>query len=89
MKRLANKVFRDKNNKIVLWQFPNLPLVGWFIFLVLAQVVSSDTLRTGFAQLSSGFLFVWAYLEITQGVTYLRRALGGVVLLLILVGAFR
>ena len=88
-KHLVNKLVRDKNNKIVWWQFPNPPLMGWFIFLVLAQIVAPGSLRTGFAQLSTGFLFVWAYLEITQGTTYFRRLLGGAILLAVLVGYFR
>lgn len=88
-KRLANKLVRDKNNEIVWWQFPNPPLIGWFIFLVLAQVVAPGSIRTGFIQLSTGFLFVWSYLEITQGVTYFRRLLGGAILLAVLVGYFR
>lgn len=88
-KHLVNKLVRDKNNTIVWWQFPNLPLMGWFVFFVLAQVVVPGPFRTGFAQLSGGFVFVWAYLEVTQGVTYLRRALGGVVLLAIMASYFR
>jgi len=88
-KHLVNKLVRDKNNKIVWWQFPNPPLMGWFVFLVLAQVVAPGPFRTGFAQLSGGFLFVWAYLEIIQGATYFRRLLGVAVLLAVLVGYFR
>jgi len=87
-KRLVNKLVRDKNNKIVWWQFPNPPLMGWFIFLVLAQVVAPGSIRTGLTQLSTGFLFVWSYLEITQGTTYFRRLLGGAILLAVLVGYF-
>ncbi len=88
-KRLANKLVRDKNNEIVWWQFPNPPLMGWFVFLVLAQVIAPGSLRTGLTQLSGGLLFVWAYLEITQGVTYFRRLLGVIVFLAVLVGYFR
>ncbi len=88
-KRLVDKLVRDKNNNVALMQFPNPPIIGWLIFLVLAQVVAPGSFRTGFAQLSSGFLFIWSYLEITQGSSYARRLLGAVVMASILLGYFQ
>jgi len=35
----------------------------------------------GFGFLASSFLFMWAYLELTQGASYFRRFLGLIVLL--------
>jgi hypothetical protein len=89
IKQLVNTFIRDKNGVIVLWQFPNVPLIGWFVCLVVGYLIPSGPLKNGFEHLSGAFLFVWAYLEITQGTTYLRRSLGVAVLLIILAGFFR
>jgi len=43
---------------------------------VVSALVVSGHLKTGFELLGSAFLFTWAYLEITSGVTYFRRLLG-------------
>lgn len=81
--------FKDKHGHIVLWQWPNLPIYGWIIFKLLALVVASGQLKTGCEELSVAFLFVWAFLEITQGVNYFRKLLGLVVLLGIIASYFR
>ena len=85
---ILTKLLEDKDGNIVLWQWPNLPLWGWGIFLLLSRLADDSELRGGFTQASSAFLFVWAYLEITQGVNYLRRAIGLLVLGVVLAGFF-
>ncbi|MBC7869179.1 hypothetical protein H7X69_03330 [Candidatus Saccharibacteria bacterium] len=89
LKRLTNKLVKDKNNNVVILQFPNLPLIGWFVLILFAQFVPSGLLKTGFENLSSALLFVWAYLEITQGASYARRLLGVVVITVVISGYFR
>jgi hypothetical protein len=86
--KIINKLFCDKNNNLVLWQFPNPPIIGWFVFMVVAYFIPSGILKTGFASLSSAFLFLWAYLEITQGVNYFRRLLGVIIMLAVVFGYF-
>ncbi len=87
-RRILNAFFRDKHGRLVLGQFPNVPLIGWLLLTVAAHGFPLGTARTGVGYLSEAFLFTWAYLEITQGVTYFRRTLGGVVLVAVLLNYF-
>lgn len=89
LKHTCSRFFRDRNGKIVLGQFPNVPLLGWLVFVVAAAILPSGILSRGFAGLAGAFLFVWAYLEITQGVTMFRRVLGAIVLIVSIVSYFR
>ena len=79
---------KDANGRIVLWQWPNVPLLGWLVFKLLSIVVSSGSLKSGSAQLSTAFLFTWSYLEITRGVNYFRRILGVAVMVAIIMSFF-
>jgi len=89
IKQIVTKFIRDRNGKIVLWQIPNLPLIGWFVCLVISHLISAGVIRAGFASLSTAFLFTWAYLEIKEGASYLRRVLGAVVLASVLMSFLR
>lgn len=84
---VLDKVFRDQSGRIVLWQWPNIPLICWGLLKV-AAMVSTGHLQSALSNSSTAFLFAWAYLELTQGVNYFRRALGAVVLLMILISFF-
>jgi len=83
-----SKGIRDKNNKVVIWQRPNLLIIGWLACIVAARLLHAKNLHTGFAHLGTAFLFAWAYLEITQGASYFRRALGLLVAATIIVHYF-
>ncbi|CAM3725706.1 hypothetical protein SMNI109538_09260 [Smaragdicoccus niigatensis] len=72
----------------MLWQWPNMPVLCWALFKV-AALVSAGHLQSAFSSLSTAFLFVWAYLELAQGVNYFRRTLGAVVLVAIVISFFR
>ncbi len=85
----ASRFFRDKENKIVLWQYPNLLIWVWIILKLIIMVLSSSPLRSGFEQLSAAVLFAWAYLELTSGVNYFRRALGATVLAFVIVSFYK
>jgi hypothetical protein len=85
MKRLRNferKLLNDKNGNIVLWQAPNLPLWGWFVFMALSKLLGHGTLKTTTGYLSFVFLVIWSALEIAQGASYFRRFLGAIVLIM-------
>lgn len=69
---------RGKDGRVYIFQFPNLPIIGWFVSMVIAQVTMAD-IKTGFSSISFAFLSIWCYLEITQGSSRFRRILGGVV----------
>ncbi len=81
---MVKRYFKDSDGKIVIWQRPNIPLIGWLAFAVAAFFIKTAPWQNLFSYLSFGFLFTWAWLEITQGKSYFRRALGVVVLLLAL-----
>lgn len=76
-KKLYRKTFFDENNNFVIAQFPNLPIILALVFTILSNIdIFNAGLNEVFTYLASGFLFVWAYLEITSGVNYFRRFLG-------------
>ncbi len=84
-----DRFIRDKDGHVTLAQMPNLPLIGWAVFGILAFIVAKGTLHTGFSGLSRAWLFTWAYLEIRSGDSPARRVLGGLVMLMLVAGFFR
>lgn len=74
------KFFTDRDDKIAIWQMPNLPLIAWFIFLVLAKAAPSGDWQLWAGYASAASLLVWSILEIGWGASYFRRALGAAVL---------
>jgi hypothetical protein len=84
---LISKFVRDRSGKIVLWQTPNIPLIFWFVCVVISYVVPAGA-RIDISSLGTAFLFVWAYMEITGGASYFRRALGFVIFCTIVVRFF-
>lgn len=69
----------DKNGHQVLMQRPNLPIIGWFVTMVLTHIWTHGKPHSGLQALSLAFLFTWSYLEITAGASKFRRALGVIV----------
>lgn len=70
-----------QKQKYVFWQTPNLPIMVWFVALVLGKLLQQGTIHQILSLVSFGALFTWAYLEIFQGVNNFRRALGLAVLI--------
>lgn len=85
---LADRFFRDSDGQLVLAQLPNLPLIAWGVFRLAASAVGEGQARTGCERLSTAFLLIWAYLEITEGVNWFRRMLGTVVFAVVSIGLF-
>lgn len=83
MSQLLN-FFKTKQGRIVIVQAPNSPLIGWFIFTILNLIWNSHQpqIHYFFHLVSFGFIFTWAWLEITNGVNYFRRALGLIILII-------
>jgi hypothetical protein len=77
---LFNRVFRDREGKIVLAQMPNLPLIVWIVASIFKMILTTGKINTGLELLAFGSLFTWAWEELFQGVNYFRRALGLLVL---------
>jgi hypothetical protein len=72
--------FRDSNGEIVIAQPPNLPLIIWFVASLSQLVFKTGQLNLGLDLVATGSLFIWAALELFQGVNYFRRMLGLIVL---------
>jgi hypothetical protein len=76
--------FRDSNGEIVIGQLPNLPLIIWVAASLLKLIYKTGQINFGLDILAAGSLFVWAMLELFQGVNYFRRTLGLIVLIALL-----
>lgn len=84
MTRYVCKIFTDKDGRVVIGQTPNIPIISWAIFTVLATVLTDGKLQTASEYLAFGSIFTWAWLELFQGVNTFRRILGTAVLILII-----
>ena len=81
-------IFHDSKGRLCLLQAPNPPLIAWAVCLVLQRILSVANQDNGqFYQIVGvigfGSLFIWCWLEIFQGSCYARRALGLVILVMI------
>lgn len=72
--------FKKISGNYAVLQTPNAPIIGWAIFLVLAHLLSAGRWELAASYISFGFLFTWAWLEITQGANNFRRLLGAAVI---------
>lgn len=88
MKLNRNRIFRDREGRIVIIQWPNLLLWGWIFSKVASILLGSGQVKTGVELLGTSLLFAWAYFEATEGVNYFRRVFGIGVLAFIVVGFF-
>jgi len=77
---LLDRVFRDREGKIVLGQMPNLPIIVWTVATLLKLIFTTGKINIGLEVIAFGSLFTWAWEEVFQGVNYFRRALGILVL---------
>lgn len=84
-----HKFFADKDGRLVLWQRPNVPLAIWIVFTVLSHLLHPGNLRNTSQLISHAAIIVWAGLEVISGVSYFRRTLGAIVLVLTITAAFR
>lgn len=69
-------------------QWPNLPIITWAVARLLAGVLSGTGEHVA-KVIAYGALFAWAWLELFDGANYFRRALGLVLLLLLITSAAR
>ncbi len=80
----VDRVYKDKNGKVVIVQFPNLPIITWFVCALITKLLSGSSISPLVSFVGTGALFTWAWLELFDGVAYLRRLLGLMVLLSLL-----
>jgi hypothetical protein len=87
LRHAINWFIRDKNGRVQVFQFPNLPIIAWLGCMVV-NLLTKGVLQSSFSQLSLIFLSIWSYLEITSGASYFRRTLGLVIAVLIIGNVF-
>ena len=78
------KIYKDKDGKVVLFQPPNLALLVWLLSSLLAMVISEGVVHSLFDLIALGTLFTWSWLELFSGVNYFRRALGLLVMIFLI-----
>lgn len=77
---LWDKIWRDNKGQVVIWQTPNLPLIGWAVLTAISMFISNNKLANILALVGAFLLAIWALAEIIKGVNYFRRFLGVIVL---------
>ena len=73
------RFFEDRHGRIVLWQWPNLPLWTWAAATLCARILEGRPHDVA-ALIAFGALFTWAWLELFAGVSPFRRMIGAVVI---------
>jgi len=76
--------FKDKEGHWSIIQFPNILLSAWIVLLIVNLFIDVRGLKL----LQSAALFAWSYGELTRGSSYFRKAFGGVILLVVVIGFF-
>jgi hypothetical protein len=76
---LWHRTWYDNRENIVIWQMPNIWLIGWAVLTVISLLLNGK-MADVFSWAASVLLIVWALLEIFRGANYFRRALGLLVL---------
>jgi hypothetical protein len=82
------KIWRDKQGDIVIWQTPNVPIIAWAVLTVIS-IITTGTLSNVVWYIAAAVLAVWALLEIFKGADYFRRVLGVLVILLMVAAFFK
>jgi hypothetical protein len=72
----------NKKDHFVIIQSPNLPLVSFIVFTILAKLFNKGTSGHLFEVIAFGSIFTWAWLEIFSGVNYFRRILGLIIIII-------
>ena len=81
---LWDKIWRDPEGKVVIFQWPNVWLIAWAV-VTMVSLFTRGTVFSVCYWLADAILAVWAILEITKGVNYFRKALGVIVLIFVII----
>ena len=87
-KHHLKRFFEDKDGKQTIIQFPNPLLLAWLVILAATLIPIDSEFKTQLRNVNTAVLFAWSYLEVSQGSSYFRRVLGGVIIGLIILGFF-
>lgn len=83
MSQLLKTIFADKHGKIRVVELPNLPFVVGIASWLMTLVLPYGTVNFIAALITFGAFFTWAWLELFEGNSLFRRALGCAVLILL------
>lgn len=86
---IINRFIRGKDGHIHIVEFPNIPIFGWFILMIAANLIANNSTKLAVSHLSLAFLAIWSYLEIAHGLSYFRRTLGIIVAVLTVYSFFK
>jgi len=80
--KILRDFLKDKNEQIVIWQSPNLPLAVWGAATIGSKILVHGKVHQLLTLIAFGTIFTWAWLEIFEGASYFRRVLGLTVLII-------
>jgi hypothetical protein len=84
--KLAAALFKCKDGKFVIFQYPNLPLWVAILAYALRLFLKIQPIYNILDWVFNISILVWAILEILWGVNLFRKIFGGVVFALIIAG---
>lgn len=73
---LLKNQFKDNKGKIVIGQSPNIPLIGFLVFSTIQLFTNNSNLYSQLNIIKLSFIFLWSYLELTDGTNNFRKFLG-------------
>lgn len=85
LKKIFKKLFLDKNGRIVVAQFPNVPITIWFLGLLISTIFPGLSYINFVNIIATSSLIIWTALEIYSGVNLFRKILGIAVLIILLI----
>lgn len=77
-----DRIWRNDEGHVVVFQWPNIWLIGWAAFNFVAVVSPTRTATAITWWIGFGLLAIWSVLEIFKGVNYFRRVLGVLIFVL-------
>ena len=86
---LWDKTWRDRRGRVVVWQMPNVWLIGWAVLTTVVALLIAGRVADVLSWLAQASLAVWCFLEIFRGVNYFRRGLGLLVLVFVIMSVVK
>jgi hypothetical protein len=83
---LIDLLFRCKDGKYVVFQFPNLPLMVAIFAYGLRLIIPAQPYNNLLNVLFNTALIIWAILEVLWGINLFRRLFGAIILGFVLFG---
>lgn len=78
--KIWDRFWKDDEGKVVIWQWPNIPLYAW-AGLTFVSLLFSGKFSDILSVAGTIALIYWSLLEMFKGVNYFRRLLGLLILI--------